>query len=79
MGCGSVGHWLTSEAFDLATDRGNLQAEEAILRARALLREPEPQATEIRAVDDALTSARLPDIDPFWVRWRAFVERSLGS
>ena len=79
MGCGSVGHWLTSEAFDLATDRGNLQAEEAILRARALLREPEPQATEIRAADQALVSARLPDIDPFWVRWRAFVERSLGS
>lgn len=32
---GRSGYWLTSDAFDLATDRGNLEAEDAILRAMA--------------------------------------------
>lgn len=76
---GRSGYWLTSDAFDLATDRGNLDAENAILRAKGVLREESPSADAIGGADGALQAARLPDIDPFWVRWRAFVERRSRS
>ena len=75
---GSAGAWLTSDAFDLATDRGSVEAEEAILRARALLRSPEPRLEEVMAAHAALRAA-LPDVDAFWVRWNAFVERCGGT
>ena len=35
---GTSDAWLTSEAFDLATERGSIEAERAILRARELER-----------------------------------------
>ena len=75
---GGAAEWLTSEAFDLATDRGSVEAETAIVRARALLRDPEPRLADIEAAHDALRAA-LPDVDEFWVRWNAFVERSGGQ
>lgn len=75
---GGAAEWLTSEAFDLATDRGSVEAETAIVRARALLRDPEPRLADIKAAHDALRAA-LPDVDEFWVRWNAFVERSGGQ
>lgn len=75
---GDVSNWLTSEAFDLRSAR-SLPAEAAIERARALLRRPE-EATlaEAQEVDRELRAAALPDIDPFWVRWGAFMEK-LGA
>ena len=75
---GGTGAWLTSEAFDLATDRGSVEAETAIVRARALLRDPEPRLAEVMAAHEALLAA-LPDVDAFWVRWNAFVERAGGT
>ena len=36
---GTPGAWLTSEAFDLATERGSVEAESAILHARKLLQQ----------------------------------------
>ena len=75
---GTAGHWLTSEAFDLATDRGSVEAEEAVLRAREVLREPEPRLDAVMAVHDGLRRT-LPELDPFWVRWNAFVERCGGE
>ena len=75
---GGAAEWLTSEAFDLATDRGSVEAEAAIVRARALLRDPEPRLADIKAAHDALRAA-LPDVDEFWVRWNAFVEQSGGQ
>ena len=75
---GGAGAWLTSEAFDLATDRGSVEAEEAIVRARALLRDPEPRLADVMAAHEALRAA-LPDVDAFWVRWNAFVERCGGT
>ena len=75
---GGAGAWLTSEAFDLATDRGSVEAEEAIVRARALLREPEPRLADVMAAHRALGAA-LPEVDTFWVRWNAFVERCGGT
>ena len=74
---GTTGSWLTSEAFDLATDR-SLEAERAILRARAILQQTEPPLREVMTVHDELR-ATLPDIDRFWVRWNAFVESRGGT
>ena len=75
---GSAGAWLTSEAFDLATDRGSVEAEAAIVRARALLRDAGAELPAIMEAHEALRAA-LPDVDEFWVRWNAFVERSGGT
>ena len=75
---GTAGAWLTSEAFDLATDRGSVEAERAILRARELLRQSEPPLDAVMRVHKELRAV-LPDIDRFWVRWNAFVERRGGT
>ena len=74
---GTTGSWLTSEAFDLATDR-SLEAERAILRARAILQRTEPPLQDVMTVHDELR-ATLPDVDRFWVRWNAFVEDRGGT
>ena len=70
---GTPGAWLTSEAFDLETERGSVEAERAILRARELLRRADAPLDEVMEVHAELRSV-LPDIDRFWVRWSAFVE-----
>jgi hypothetical protein len=71
---GEVSNWLTSEAFDLGSPR-SLEAETAIANARALLRlQDQAPIEDIEKVDSALRAV-LGDIDPFWVRWSAFVER----
>ena len=75
---GAAGAWLTSkEAFDLATDRGSVEAERAIVQARELLRRAEPPLHEVMEVHEDLRAV-LPDVDRFWVRWNAFVERRGG-
>lgn len=71
---GDVSNWLTSEAFDLKVAR-SLEAESAIEKARELLRRRDaPTLQEATAIDHELRVAALPDIDPFWVRWSAFLE-----
>lgn len=71
---GDVSSWLTSEAFDLGSAR-SLEAEKAIADARALLRQQDQAPLEdIEKVDLSLRRV-LGDIDPFWVRWSAYVER----
>ena len=75
---GTAGAWLTSEAFDLATDRGSVEAEQAILRAKELLRQSEPPLDDVMQAHEALRAV-LPDVDRFWVRWNAFVERRGGT
>ncbi len=75
---GTTGNWLTSEAFDLATDRGSVEAEQAVLRALELLRQPAPPLEAVMASHKALRAV-LPDVDRFWVRWCAFVERCGGA
>ena len=74
---GTTGAWLTSEAFGLATDSSR-EAEQAILHARQLLLPSEPPLEDIMAVHDEL-AVTLPDIDPFRVRWNAFVESRGGT
>lgn len=75
---GDVSNWLTSEAFDLKEARSR-EAEDAIERARALLRSKRPALAQARTIDDQLRKAGLPDIDPFWVRWSAFVDKLAGQ
>ena len=74
---GTTGSWLTSEAFDLATDR-SLEGERAILRAHEILQQKDPEIGEMMRVHEELCSV-LPDIDRFWVRWSAFVESRGGN
>ena len=74
---GTPGAWLTSEAFDLATDRGSIEAEQAILSAREILRRPDAALDEVMRVHGRLRRV-LPDVDRFWVRWNAFVEARGG-
>lgn len=73
---GEVGNWLVSDAFDLKEPR-SLEGEQAIATAQALMQAAKPTAVAIKKADTALRSAGLPDIDPFWVRWRAFGEKHL--
>ena len=70
---GTPGAWLTSEAFDLETERGSIEAERAVLRARKLLKQSDPPLDDVMAVHAELGKV-LPDVDRFWVRWNAFVE-----
>jgi AAA domain, putative AbiEii toxin, Type IV TA system len=74
---GDISNWLTSGAFDLKSARSE-EAESATEKARALLASSAaPTAEEVREVDGELRKV-LSDIDPFWVRWSAFMERHLG-
>ena len=75
---GTPGAWLTSEAFDLATERGSIEAERAVLRARKLLRQTDVPLDEVMDVHKELRGV-LPDVDRFWVRWNAFVEDRGGT
>jgi AAA domain, putative AbiEii toxin, Type IV TA system len=75
---GDVSDWLTSEAFDLK-DARSLEAENALEKARALLRSKQPTSAAARKIDAELRAAGLSDIDPFWVRWSAFVDRLAGK
>ncbi len=70
---GAVGHWLTSEAFDLVTDRGSIEAEQVVLRARELLSSDEPSLEEVEAVGRELIEV-LSDSDPFLAGWGHFRE-----
>ena len=71
---GDVSNWLTSEAFDLKQSY-SLEAETAMEQALAVLRERTPTRRAIEDADRALKQAALSELDPFWVRWRQFVER----
>lgn len=75
---GDVSNWLASEAFDLKEAR-SLEAEQAIEAARALLRQQRPTLAKANKISAQLADAGLSAIDPFWVRWGAFVERLGGS
>ena len=69
---GDVSGWLTSEVFGLSEPYSR-PAEKAIHRAMALYRQAQPDRAEIEEVDRELCQV-LGGLDPFWVRWRAFLE-----
>lgn len=69
---GEVSNWLTSDAFDLPTARSR-EAEEAVAQAQRLLADGVTNRRALEKADDALRGV-LSDVDPFWVRWSAFME-----
>ena len=70
---GAVGHWLTSDAFDLLTDRGSIEAERVVLRARELLSGEESSLEKVDEVGRELGKV-LSVSDPFLARWGHFRE-----
>lgn len=75
---GEISNWLTSQAFDLTCAR-SLEAEDAVKFALDVLREATPSNEAIKTADENLRKARLPEIDPFWVRWSHFVEQNQAA
>ncbi|MBN8422342.1 MAG: AAA family ATPase [Verrucomicrobia bacterium] len=73
---GEISNWLTSNAFDLKQARSK-EAEDAIEKALAVLRDPKPTRRAVEDADTALRNACLPDIDPFWVKWGYYVETKM--
>ena len=71
---GDVSNWLTSAAFDLRSPRSR-EAEEAIEFARRLLADGRSTPASLRDADRKLRTV-LSDVDPFWVRWSAFLEKA---
>ncbi|NWJ95302.1 MAG: ATP-binding protein [Chloroflexi bacterium] len=71
---GSADSWLTSDAFDLVRAYG-VEAERALIDAKNLQLEDNPNHEQVREVNSRLIKY-LPDIDPFWSRWKYFAEQN---
>lgn len=65
---GNAERWLLSDVFDLRSTAAR-RTEQLLQRAGELLDAERPKPSEVRKVDAELTDA-LPDMDPFFVRWR---------
>lgn len=72
---GDANSWLISDVFELGEPR-SLEAEQALQQAEGLMERRDVQPEEFSQVRDALRSS-LPDVDPFWLRWR-FWARDTG-
>lgn len=71
---GDVNAWLASEIFELDAPT-SVEAEFAMKEARELLRQnSKPSQERLNEIDEKLRRA-LSDMDPFWVRWGAFIEK----
>lgn len=82
---GNVNAWLTSSVFDLK-DPGSVDAEQALEKARAFLREAAgnqrsltvAQKKVLQEIDTELR-ASLSDVDAFWIRWSQFREEQVSD
>lgn len=72
---GDVNRWLMSDVFDLGAPTSS-EAERALGRAQELLAMQEPDAEAILAADAELVRL-LPEMDPFFVRWRYYMKKWL--
>ena len=70
---GGVSNWLTSEAFNLDSDR-SLDAEQAIKAARECYANPDMPHDKIIATDQQLMNT-LGSEDRFWREWDRFLEK----
>jgi len=70
---GTVSNWLTSEAFDLSSDRAPENAK-LLDDASALVNESAPDLLSLQAMHQRLVDALNPK-DIFLFRWRALAER----
>jgi hypothetical protein len=65
---GDANSWLISDVFALREPR-SLEAEQAMQHAEELMRRKDVQHEEFNRIRQELR-ASLPDVDPFWLRWR---------
>lgn len=68
---GDVNRWLQSDVFDLRSATSS-EAEGAMKRASALLGQASVDQSEVNEVDGELVRF-LPEMDPFFVRWRYYM------
>jgi hypothetical protein len=66
---GSAEKWLLSEAIGLTSSR-SVPAEKTLKDAAQLMTGEPPSIGDMVEMEERLAGV-LPDIDPFWVRWRA--------
>lgn len=71
---GDANTWLVSDIFHIHEPR-SLEAEQAIRAAEQLMRQDSAPTDQISTVRTALM-ATLPDVDPFWVRWRFWLRKA---
>jgi hypothetical protein len=71
---GSINSWLTSDVFNLKRPY-SVDAEKVLIDAKQLQLMDHPDPQKVREVSDRLAQY-LPDIDPFWPRWKYFAERN---
>jgi hypothetical protein len=69
-----VNSWLTSEVFNLKRPY-SVDAEKALIDAKQLQLMDNPDPDNVREASRRLAQY-LPDIDPFWPRWKYFAERN---
>jgi hypothetical protein len=75
---GDAQNWLLSDAFGLSSSR-SVPAEEIIKEATTLLQSGSPPSkTQLKNMEGRLSTV-LPDIDPFWTRWRAVISAERGT
>ena len=75
---GDVNRWLVSDVFDLEAAT-SAELETALRRAKALLAQEEtPALEEIRSANVELERL-LPEMDPFFVRWRYYFNKHLDG
>lgn len=73
---GDAQAWLTSDAFGLSSTRA-VEAEAAIQKAAELFESSGHPDEGVLQEVEARLQATLPDIDPFWTRWRALREGAM--
>ncbi len=71
---GDANAWLVSDIFDLKEPR-SLEAEQAIVAAEALMARNQATPEEFHDARAKL-HASLPDVDPFWVRFRFWAHQA---
>lgn len=74
---GDANRWLTSDAIGLGMATSN-EAEVVLGDASRLLRTQNPDPAEIKRVNETLHRV-LPEMDPFLVRWRHYMEQHVGE
>lgn len=74
---GDVNRWLRSDVFDLA-EATSREVENVISKAAKLSSDAEPDCQEVKLIDEQLIKL-LPELDPFYARWRYLMNRCLES
>ncbi len=71
---GSADRWLMSESFGLTSSR-SVDAEKLLEQASALVQASPPASPVAMSAMETKLLGVLPDVDPFWIRWRALRSR----